>query len=84
MGMFKIEIKLTGTHACDRTAKPGEKLHGRCRRLDCADCRTLDFIQMLRQFGSFRIGEATMTHFTGSQNEIVDDLLKNERVSGEF
>lgn len=84
MGMFKIEITLTGKHGCDRAAQPGEKLFDRCRRLDCADCRTLDFVQNLRQYGGFSVGAATITHHSGSSHEVVDDLLKNERVRGQF
>jgi hypothetical protein len=84
MGMFEVRISLTGKHGCDRAAKPGEKLYDRCKKLDCADCRTLDFVQQLRQYGGFTVGEATITHFAGSATEVVDDLLKNERVKGQF
>lgn len=84
MGMFEVRIKLTGKHGCDASSQPGERLYHRCRRLDCADCRVLDFIQNLRQYGGFSIGEATLTHFAGSEQEIVDDLLTNTRIKGQF
>lgn len=84
MGLFAVHIRMSGKHGCDRLAKTGEKLYDRCKRLDCADCRFMDFVQMLRQYGGFTVGEATLTHFDGSNQEIVDDLLKNERQSGQF
>lgn len=83
MGLFNITIKAVGAHGCDRGTKPGEKLYGRCMRLNCPDCRTYDFIQLLRQMG-YTVGEATLTHFPGSKVEVVDDLVKNERLSGQF
>lgn len=85
MGIFAIEIKASGGHGCQRTAGPGEKLYGRCQKLTCPDCLAYDFTQMLRQKG-YTIVDATFKHFAGSVDgrEVVDDLLKNERRSGEF
>lgn len=83
MGQFRITITAIGPNGCDRRATPGDRLYGRCSKFTCADCITFDFFQMLRQKG-FIIGEAVFTHMPGTANEVVDDLLKNERRSGKF
>lgn len=83
-GVFRIEITGFGLHGCDRGTVPGGQLYGRCRKLDCPDCLTQDFVQLLRQKG-FSLREATFTHHAGAVTaEVVDDLLKNERRNGVF
>jgi hypothetical protein len=51
MGAFNINITGVGGHGCERKAKPGEKLYGRCGRFSCPDCVAFDFVQTLRQKG---------------------------------
>lgn len=60
MGAFNINITGVGGHGCERKAKPGEKLHGRCGRFTCPDCLAYDFTQRLRQAGMLREGEAAV------------------------
>ena len=128
MGAFKIEIVGVGGHGCERKAKPGEKLFGRCGRFNCPDCEAYDFVQRLRQKGMVRDGDgaysvevfpdaaeieqgvppavptgatrvdevtgrffaqfpqkAEFTHWPGDVHiSVVDDMLKNERKSGQF
>lgn len=141
MGAFNINITGVGGHGCDRKAKAGEKLHGRCGRFNCPDCIAYDFVQRLRQAGMVRDGEpatgqevvhssacpatiedctcravpagaevyhtdadyrlvlrpveggktfwrkpqqALFTHWPDSRDAVVDDMLKNERRSGQF
>jgi hypothetical protein len=81
MGQFAVTIVANGGHGCDRRAKPGEKLYARCTRLDCPDCLSYDFVQMLRQKGNTPV-TATFTHWPGTEHEIVDDLITNTRKSG--
>lgn len=57
MGAFRIEIVGVGGHGCERKAKPGEKLHGRCGRFNCPDCMAYEFVQQLRQKGMVRDGD---------------------------
>lgn len=57
MGAFKIEIVGVGGHGCERKAKAGEKLYGRCGRFTCPDCAAFDFTQRLRQAGMLREGD---------------------------
>lgn len=86
MGIFRIEIKASGGNGCDRRAGPGDKLYARCKRLDCVDCLTQDFVQMLRQ-KSFTVIEATFTHNAGAVVpgvEVVDNVLTNTRLAGQF
>lgn len=144
MGAFNINITGVGGHGCERKAKAGEKLHGRCGRFNCPDCLAYDFVQRLRQAGMVREGEqatgqevihgqscrlvedhvyrctcgavpagaevyhtdaayklvehpvdggktfwrkpqqALFTHWPDSPTAVVDDMLKNERKSGQF
>lgn len=58
MGAFKIEILGVGGHGCERKAKAGDKLHGRCGRFNCPDCMAFEFVQQLRQKGMLRDGES--------------------------
>jgi len=57
MGAFKIELVGVGGHGCERKAKAGDKLHGRCGRFTCPDCIAFDFTQRLRQAGMVREGD---------------------------
>lgn len=138
MGAFRIEIVGVGGHGCERKAKAGEKLHGRCGRFNCPDCLAYDFAQRLRQAGMVREGDtaygqelplgqpipdgaevyytdkdgrlvepvgvvafaklvdeggkrfyrfmhrAEFTHWPYTPTAVVDDMLKNERASGQF
>jgi hypothetical protein len=51
MGAFNINITGVGGHGCERKAKPGEKLHGRCGRFTCPDCMAYEFVQRMKQAG---------------------------------
>jgi hypothetical protein len=83
MGQFKFQIAAIGSNGCDRRAAPGEKLHARCGKFTCPDCMAYDFVQTLKQKG-IAVGEATFTHYPGTKIEVVDDLVKNERRSGQL
>lgn len=61
MGAFKIEIVGVGGHGCERKAKPGDKLHGRCGRFTCPDCAAYEFVQRMRQSGMVRDNEVAYT-----------------------
>ena len=86
MGDFNINITATGGHGCERKAVTGEKLHGRCGRFTCPDCMAYEFTQQLKQRGM--LGQSTssaiFTHWPGQTSEVVDDMLKNERIKGQF
>jgi len=87
MGMFRIEIDAIGGHGCDRKTKAGEKLYGRCGRFGCPDCMAHDFVLQLKQRGMLSgspTDKATLTHWPGQDSEVVDDMLTNTRVKGQF
>jgi len=86
MGQFNITITAVGPHGCDRKAKAGDKLYGRCQKMNCPDCLAYDFVQMLRQKG-MQIDKAEFRHWPGSSSEVVDDLLPaagGGRLRGQF
>ncbi len=80
MGQFRIVIDAIGSNGC---ARQGEKLHSRCGKFTCPDCMAYDFVQQLKQKG-VAVGVATLSHHPGTKVEVIDDLLKNERQSGDF
>jgi hypothetical protein len=87
MGTFNINITAVGGHGCERKAKPGEKLFGRCGRFGCPDCMAYEFVQQLKQRGMLHGSDgdnAELTHWPGQRGQVVDDLIKNERKSGQF
>src|ERR1051326_825438 len=52
MGAFNINITGVGGHGCERKAKAGEKLYGRCGRFTCPDCIAYEFVQRMKQASS--------------------------------
>lgn len=87
MGDFNINITATGGHGCERKAKAGEKLYGRCGRFNCPDCMAYEFVQQLKQRGMFMPpnAKAEFTHWPNDEkNRVVDDMLANERKAGQF
>lgn len=75
MGQFKIEITGIGGHGCRRDPKAGDPVYG-CRRVDCPDCLTADFVERLAHHctGSHNLTSATFTHWPGEPTEVVDRL----------
>lgn len=57
MGVFNINITGVGGHGCERKAKAGDKLYGRCGRFNCPDCMAYEFVQQLKQKGMLRDGD---------------------------
>lgn len=57
MGAFNINITGVGGHGCERKAKKGDKLYGRCGRFTCPDCMAYEFVQRLKQAGMLREGD---------------------------
>ena len=83
MAQFNFSITAIGPNGCDRKAAPGDKLHGRCGKLTCPDCLCYDFMLHIRQKG-MAVGIATFTHHPGTEREVVDNLVANERTAGSF
>jgi hypothetical protein len=86
MGDFNINITATGGHGCERKAKAGEKLFGRCGRFNCPDCMAYEFVQQLKQKGMLAVdsSKAELTHWPGQTAQVVDDLINNVRKTGQF
>lgn len=87
MGTFNINITATGGHGCERKAKEGEMLFSRCGRFNCPDCMAYEFVQQLKQRGmlNYSLGQkAIFTHWPETPSEVVDDMLANKRIKGQF
>lgn len=84
MGNFRIVIDAVGGHGCDRRATEGEALaYG--PDCTCPDCTAYRFVQELRAKGWFNSGGgASLTHWPGESDEVVDDLLHGVRAQGRF
>ena len=80
MGTYRIEIENVGGHGCKREPKEGERVYG-CRRMDCPDCITADFVERLCRGGAGSAGnlKATFTHWPGDPSQVVDRITVNER-----
>lgn len=79
MGDYRIEITATGSHGCCREQRG--RVYG-CRRQDCPDCEARDLVERLR-FRGAQIKSATFTHWPGTEGQVVDDLVTQQR-AGEF
>lgn len=80
MGDFKIEIRASGGHGCDRTAKAGEPLAPPCESTSCPDCIARRFV---KTFNGGAMQSATLTHWP-TYTPIVDDLVAEKRVFASF
>lgn len=83
MAQFTFSITAAGPNGCDRKAQPGDRLHGRCGKLTCPDCLAYDFMLNLRQKGMI-VHAATFTHQPGTDAEVTDNIVLNERTQGSF
>lgn len=83
MGNFRIEINAVGGHGHHRAVKDGETLPGYCAEGPnyCPDCEALEVVEKMRRTGLFSHPgtSATITHWPGTPDEVVDDLLTRKR-----
>lgn len=70
MGDFRVEIKATGGHGCDRAAKNGDPVKV-CNSPTCPDCDVARLMQKWAHAGMLR--SASFTHWPGQDSEIVDE-----------
>jgi hypothetical protein len=70
MGAFNINITGVGGHGCERKAKQGDKLHGRCGKFSCPDCLAFEFTQRLRQAGMLRDGDMATGQEVGADGVV--------------
>jgi hypothetical protein len=85
MGAFNINITGVGGHGCERKAKPGEKLHGRCGRFNCPDCLAYEFVQRLRQAGMVTEGSTIdMKEVAGPEAPLPAGATEIREVAGKF
>jgi hypothetical protein len=78
MGAFNINITGVGGHGCERKAKAGDKLYGRCGRFSCPDCAAYDFVQRMKQSGMVR---ETDPQAIGGANNV--ELAEGEDITPE-
>lgn len=86
MGDYRLEVKGVGGHGCDRAAAESAVIryetdpeHLRW----CTDCLFRNFVERLCLVpGTVR--EATLTHWPGTVDEVIDDVLGGRRASGGF
>jgi hypothetical protein len=84
MGNFRIEIDAVGGHGCERETKDGGTVKG-CGQPTCPDCMARKFVADLKAAGMFSNtpAAAKLTHWPGTKEQVVDDLLTGKR-SGSF
>lgn len=82
MGQFKIEITAVGGHGCQREIRDGGTVFG-CNHFGCPDCEVRNFLLKLKTFNIAQLEHATITHWPGTEGEVVDNLLTRIR-TGSF
>jgi hypothetical protein len=83
MGAFNINITGVGGHGCERKAKAGDKLFGRCGRFNCPDCMAYDFVQRMKQAGMVREGDGAYSVKVADYSEVPAGAEMHETPAGE-
>jgi len=78
MGSFKIEITAVGGHGVDRDVKDGEVVNFFKEGNFTPDALAKTFERLVAHYGN-QIESATMTHWPGDPNEVVDNLVTGVR-----
>lgn len=81
MGQFIVSVDAVGNHGCSRDVGDGEFVVG-CELPHCTDCITREYVRRLKRSGA-SLTSATITHWPGSESEVLDDLLTGKR-AGSF
>jgi hypothetical protein len=80
MGLHRIVIEASGGHGCQREKGDGEQVFG-CRRMDCPDCLTQEFVEKMRKIGS--VEKAELTHWPNAAEwggtPIMDEYIGETR-----
>jgi hypothetical protein len=77
MGTFLITIQATGGHGCQRDKGDGSLLD-LCGDPRCPDCMARACLTQLKGIGC-AIESATLTHWPGTPQQVVDDLKTGVR-----
>ena len=83
MGTFRIVIEGVGAHGDDRIAREGERITLNLGAYRSPDAIAKDTVEQLRAVGVIDL-TATLTHWPGTPEEVVDDLVIMTRVKGSF
>jgi hypothetical protein len=73
MGQYRLSVTAVGPHGDHRDIKDGGVVVG-CESDTCFDCRIRRFVAALGN-----LEEATLTHWPGKPDEVVDDLVTGVR-----
>lgn len=80
MGLFRVELEATGGHGCQREVGDGGTVYG-CRRMDCPDCITADYVERMKQFSGL---EAKIIHWPDAANwggqSVIDEYVPSKVV----
>lgn len=82
MGDYRLRVFAVGGHGCDREALEGESIAYK-PDCTCPDCLFKQFVEKLKTSGN-SVSLAQETHWPGTDQEIVDDVLNSRRLRGQF
>lgn len=79
MGNFRITVNAVGGHGVDREKSHGETVDFDAGGEHSPDAIAKRMVDELRATGC-SVTEATITHWPGSGNDVVDNLLSGKRI----
>lgn len=82
MGTFAVSVRAVGNHGCQREKKSGEGVEG-CGATSCTDCITREYVAKLRASGA-SVEIANVTHWPGTDSQVIDNLIGAKKRSGNF
>lgn len=83
MGQYSINVVAVGGHGCQRDKKQGEFITDPCADVNCPDCKARAFVADLKASHNY-VESATLTHWPGTEGQVIDNLLTGERTHNSF
>src|SRR5690349_18906593 len=81
MGLFRIVREAAGGHGCQRELGDGEKVFG-CRRQDCADCVTQEYIVKMKKI--FVVNKSELIHWSEDPSQVIDEIVRTVNEVAEY
>jgi hypothetical protein len=78
MGLYRVTVEATGGHGCQREIGKDEGVIFGCRRMDCPDCITQEYVAKMKAAGQ-AVSKAEFIHWPNAEQwgglPIVDEYV---------